>query len=280
MTPSKDPTRPKLSISLVLYDTNPDILLEAIRSMANAVAEAKTQNLIHEAVLFIVQNSNQVEIPSDSIERILASKEINFVLKQNTTNIGFGRAHNQIIKNELSDFSLILNPDTLLHKDSLSIGLNFLKTHPSVSVIGPKGFDPDCSYLSLSKSYPSVTSLFFRGLKSLTNIKLFDELTKRYQCAHLEKAKKPQRVEITSGCMMLCRTDHLKQIKGFNERFFLYFEDFDLCLRIKKIGDIYFLPNMTLIHRGGNTARKGLKHIWVFIRSAIIFFNCHGWRIF
>jgi GT2 family glycosyltransferase len=78
---------------------------------------------------------------------------------------------------------------------------------------------------------------------------------------------------------MLCRTDFLKKTGGFDERYFLYFEDFALSMEMQKHGALHFLPSMKIIHYGGDTAKKGLRHIVMFISSSIKFFNQYGWKL-
>ena len=87
-------------------------------------------------------------------------------------------------------------------------------------------------------------------------------------------------VEIVSGCCMLCRTTALQQVSGFDPDFFLYFEDFDLSLRLGKLGDVVYLPSMRVRHGGGNAATKGGNHQRYFVRSALRFFNKNGWKLF
>jgi GT2 family glycosyltransferase len=87
-------------------------------------------------------------------------------------------------------------------------------------------------------------------------------------------------VAIVSGCCMLCKTTSLQKEGGFDPRFFLYFEDFDLSLRLGKHGAVVYLPTMRVRHAGGNAARKGRQHRLYFIRSAVSFFNKHGWKLF
>ncbi|KUE80788.1 hypothetical protein ATO46_14560 [Aeromonas schubertii] len=83
---------------------------------------------------------------------------------------------------------------------------------------------------------------------------------------------------IVSGCFMLFRTDVLQQLGGFDPRFFLYFEDFDISLRAGKISRIAYVPQVKVVHHGGHASRKGWRHIWMFGRSMVTFFNIHGWR--
>jgi GT2 family glycosyltransferase len=77
---------------------------------------------------------------------------------------------------------------------------------------------------------------------------------------------------------MLAPTPALRAVGGFDERYFLYFEDFDLSLRLGEHGRLVFEPAMRIVHHGGYAARKGLRHVRYFLRSGIRFFNDHGWR--
>ena len=77
---------------------------------------------------------------------------------------------------------------------------------------------------------------------------------------------------------MLCRSDALQAVGGFDQRYFLHFEDLDLSLRMHAKGRVVSDPGVTLIHHGGHSAKKGLHHILLFARSAFRFFNTHGWR--
>jgi len=77
---------------------------------------------------------------------------------------------------------------------------------------------------------------------------------------------------------MLCRTEALKKINGFDDRFFLYFEDFALSIELRKLGKLMYIPSMKIIHLGGHAARKGMRHIFFFISSGFRFFNRYGWK--
>ena len=85
-------------------------------------------------------------------------------------------------------------------------------------------------------------------------------------------------ISISSGCFMMCRTSALYEVSGFDQNYFLYFEDFDLSLRIRRVGEIAYVPNVRIVHRGGKTANKGITHILMFCRSAVRFFKTYGWK--
>ena len=101
----------------------------------------------------------------------------------------------------------------------------------------------------------------------------------RYEMRDVCSGEAPVDVAIASGCFMLVRTAALRAVGGFNEDFFLYFEDFDLSLRLAEKGRLVFEPRMHIVHHGGYAANKGRAHVKYFIRSGIRFFNRHGWRL-
>lgn len=83
---------------------------------------------------------------------------------------------------------------------------------------------------------------------------------------------------IVSGCFMLFRTEPLKALKGFDPRYFLYFEDYDLSLRTAKLARIAYVPAVRVIHHGGGASRKGMAHVRMFVASAFKFYNRFGWK--
>ena len=85
-------------------------------------------------------------------------------------------------------------------------------------------------------------------------------------------------IMLASGCFMLVRTRALLAAGGFDDAYFLYFEDFDLSLRLGGQGRLIFNPAMRIVHHGGYAARKGMQHVKYFLRSGVMFFNQHGWR--
>ena len=85
---------------------------------------------------------------------------------------------------------------------------------------------------------------------------------------------------LVSGACMLFRTAVLREAGGFDPRFFLYFEDYDLSLRVARKTRIAYVPAVKVVHHGGHAARKGLRHIGLFVRGAATFFRLHGWKWF
>ncbi len=78
---------------------------------------------------------------------------------------------------------------------------------------------------------------------------------------------------------MFCRSEALRAVDGFDERYFLYFEDYDLSARISRLGEIFEVPEVVIKHFGGDTAHRGWLRIRRFLRSAFTFFRTYGWRL-
>ena len=84
-------------------------------------------------------------------------------------------------------------------------------------------------------------------------------------------------MSIVSGCFMFCRSENILQVRGFNTFYFLYFEDFDLSLRVGQDAKLAYVPDMKIRHDGGHSALKGAAHIVMLMRSAYRYFSRHGW---
>ena len=123
----------------------------------------------------------------------------------------------------------------------------------------------------LCKRYPSVLVLFLRGFAPRFVRRLFNRHLATYEMRDLCSGEHQANVAIASGCFMLLRTSALQAVGGFNEAFFLYFEDFDLSLRLGRLGRLVFDPAMRIVHHGGYAASKGRLHLKYFINSGVMF---------
>jgi len=195
-------------------------------------------------------------------------------------NIGYGCGHNLVISNLRSDLHLMLNPDVMLESDALIEAINVFCNDKSVVMLSPYAEESNGQKQYLCKRDPSVLTLFLRGFLPKFSRKYFPNRLYKYEMQELPEDKITGNIQLISGCFMLSDTQALKEIKGFNKNYFLYFEDFDLSLRIATLGKIVYAPNVRITHDGGKTATKGLSHVKMFLTSAVRFFSKHGWRFF
>lgn len=239
----------------------------------------KLDKILYPFNLTIVDNgNNRNQLLKITEEFQNDALKINLI--NNAKNIGYGKAHNKAILEASSKYHLILNPDVILDPFCLKNGLEYLKNNPTVGVISPKIKSASDELQFPVKRYPALLDLAVRaiGLHFLST--LFSKRLARYQMQRETLQNTPFNAELVSGCFLLCTTDKLQAIGGFDERYFLYFEDFALSIELSAICKLVYLPTVQIIHYGGNTAKKGIKHIVLFLTSAIKFYNRYGWKLF
>ena len=133
----------------------------------------------------------------------------------------------------------------------------------------------------LCKRYPTILDLFLRGFAPRPLQALFRKRLYRYEMRDVMDVEPPRDVigvPALSGAFMLAKRVAIDSTGGFDPRYFLYFEDFDWSVRLSRITQIAWLPSMRAVHHGGRAAHKGWKHVLMFVRSGIRFYNKHGWR--
>ena len=260
-----------LTISIVTYLPDQSSLTATLKSLKNAVAR------LHDATIsiWIIDNSPPCHQPG-WLKNL--SEEYSASLIHGHGNIGFGRGHNLILA-KAGDYHLILNPDVELDEDALTAALNFMNDHPDCGLVTPFVSWPDGSQQFLCKRIPTLLDLFLRGFAPQCVQSWFQERLNSYEMRDVIGKTTCWDPPIASGCCMLFRNDVLQRLSGFDPRFFLYFEDFDISLRASQISRIAYFPDMKIVHHGGHAARKGWRHIVMFVRSAVVFFNKHGWRL-
>jgi GT2 family glycosyltransferase len=275
-----------LSVSIVVYLPNLEILKICISSLIISLNKLIKKLNLDSIQIDIIDNSDNInnnfnyEI-TEFINSLNDKKNITFILSSFPDNPGFGTSHNHSLLNSISKYHLILNPDVLLKEDSLLKLVEYMEKNNTTDIVTPKVLDwIDANQLSnnqqyLIKSYPSVLKLFLRGFAPNFLKKIFASTLAAYECRDYDFSITHTNLEIVSGCFMFCKTESLKRVGGFDENFFLYFEDFDLSLRIKRKD---YFPEAIIYHKGGNTARKGWLHRKLFIKSAFQFFQKHGWK--
>jgi GT2 family glycosyltransferase len=172
-----------------------------------------------------------------------------------------------------------MKPDVELAPDALRAALEAMRNDPQIGVLAPavRGTSGERQYLC--KRYPSVWVLFLRGFAPRPVRALFAKKLDAYEMRDLAPDRFFAPVPLASGCFMLVRTALFARLGGFDPRFFMYFEDYDLSLRAGREAKVAYVPEARIVHHGGEASRKGLRHVTWFLRSAWRFFATHGWKI-
>lgn len=264
-------------MSVVVYRPNTSELRRTLSSLQAAIGTARTKRNGLTARVYLVDNGGMPDL-SSSIESLRCGGT-ECVTLTGHGNVGYGRGHNIAIAGAASRFHLVLNPDIDLDSDALVRALAFLDTHPDIGLLTPRIGSEDGGIQYLCRRYPTLLDLFVRGFLPARVRRLFENRLARYEMRNVINERDiVWDPPIVSGCFMLFRTEVLKQLNGFDSRYFLYFEDYDLSLRTHKVARIAYVPAVRVIHHGGGVARKGGAHIRMFMASAFRFFNRFGWK--
>jgi GT2 family glycosyltransferase len=257
-----------LSVSCVIYDTDFDILATTIESLYTAVQEAIKKKSLNACSFYLINNHPATSNSFQQAATLAKNLFTNIEIINGHGNIGYGRANNLAINKSQSELHLILNPDVKIDAAAIDEGIRFLAQNPDVDLVAPDATNNLGENEYLAKRMPNPLIIFLRGINNTTLNRVFKKQLDWYTYRDKLPTSEPLEIELASGCFMLCRTKVLKDIGGFSPKYFLYFEDFDLSLRIaKKV----LLPSMKIIHLGGKAAKKGSKHIQLFISSYLIF---------
>ena len=273
----------RLSISVVCYNSSSKHLQSLIDSLKISIKYLRQHYELPTIPVFIIDNSDNLNVLAElcSLEnQRLEEVEVELHRIAGHGNIGYGRAHNLALQVIDSDYHLILNPDVTLEEDALFLALALMTQNEEIKALSPNATDRYGNKQHLCKSYPSVFTLLIRGLGLSAFEKLFSERLSFYENQALPEDKPTEKEMLLGGCFMLVETQALKVVNGFDERYFLYFEDFDLSIRIGQLGKLVYAPEVRITHLGGNTSTKGLWHVQRFLISGIRFFNTHGWSFF
>lgn len=274
-----------LRVSIVCHASNKPELRRTLASLRRSCVVAFMDGHLKSISIVLVDNG-PVSVERKNIDALirdfptLAGASLDLIVLGDGANIGFGRGHNLAFDAGACDFHLVLNPDVELAPDAVSCALQFMRDNGACGALAPAVVNLSGEREYLCKRYPTLFDLFLRGFAP----RWLRQKNARQLANYEMRDMPPQAVywdpPIISGCFMLLRASVVKKITGFDPAYFLYFEDFDLSLRIASISRIAYVPTVKIVHAGGNAARKGLRHVWLFSRSAFTFFNRHGWRLY
>jgi glycosyltransferase involved in cell wall biosynthesis len=251
-----------LSISIVLYENDE----EEIQSLLNCIY---ANSLLYK--VYLIDNS-----ATDKLKTLVNKNDVEYIF--NNKNIGFGKAHNIALKKSINDslYHLVLNPDIEFETDVLEKIFDFMQAHKDVGQLLPKVFYRNGDLQKLCHLLPRPANLISR--RFFENTSWAKKINDKYELNGFAY-NKSLNIPNLSGCFMFLRCDVLKQTGLFDERFFMYLEDVDLCRRIHAISRTVFLPDVSIIHgfeKESYTNKIVLKH---HINSAIKYFNKWGWFI-
>ena len=251
---------------IVTYNTKREELKKIIGCFKNVNLNFK---------LWISDNSEKDSL-KDFIEE-LNDNRIEYIF--NNSNKGFGAGHNVIIEKLVKDdiiskYHLIINADIVFCEGTIEKLYRYMEKHEDIGQIGPKikGSDGELNYSC--KLLPTPFNLIFR--RFLPFRKLLDKMDYEYEMRWYDY-KDIMEVPVLSGCFMFIRREAFKNVGKFDERYFMYMEDYDLCRRIGEKYKVVCYPLAEIVHEHGKASYKSRKMMMIHAKSAIKYFNKWGW---
>ncbi|RDC54318.1 glycosyltransferase [Pedobacter chinensis] len=247
--------------SIVLYNNEATSLKKAIDSFLKAN---------NKGVLYLIDNST-----SDVLKKLANMERIHYI--HNPSNPGFGAAHNVALNLAIEagyQYHFIINPDIYFNVDIITPMLNYMQDRPDVGMLMPEVLNEDGSVQYLPKLLPSPFWIFRRKLKKPA--KIHQKFVDKYELQKVGR-RTIYNSPLLSGCFTLLNLTAIKELGGYDDQYFMYFEDFDLSRRIhRKYKTIYF-PNVSVYHSYDSGANKSSRLFSIFVSSAITYFNKWGW---
>lgn len=247
----------KLSICIVSWNTR-DLLRKCLASIYKYPPSCDFE-------VFVADNHS-----SDGTPDMVAKDFPQVLLIKNKENLGFARANNQIIEKTKGTHILLLNPDTEVFERSIDILIDLLDKNPDAGVVAPKLINSDGSLQRSCMGFPTLGAMAMRQL-FLEALLPFNPYTKRYLMTGFKHDRLAE-VDQPMGACLLVRKEIIDKLGAFDPQYYMFFDEVDLCFRIKKAGwKIFFDPASRVMHHGGTAVRKWspfkLSRVWTASRN-------------
>jgi GT2 family glycosyltransferase/lipopolysaccharide/colanic/teichoic acid biosynthesis glycosyltransferase len=243
-----------MDLSVIIVNYNVRQLLEnALTSIGRAMQGLRGE-------VFVVDNASD----DGSIEMVKA-KFPDVHLIENNYNAGFAKGNNVALARAAGHYILFINPDTIVQEDTIHVMLQFFRENPDVGLAGCKVLNPDGSFqLACRRSFPTPWVAFTK-ISGLSTMFPRSRLFGRYNLTYLSEDETYE-VEAISGSFMMMSRAAYEKVGGFDETFFMYGEDLDLCYRVSQGGfKVCYVHSTRIIHyKGESTKRSDLDEIRLF----------------
>jgi GT2 family glycosyltransferase len=244
----------KVSIIIVSWNVR-DLLKKCIESIF-----VFSKNIEFEVI--VVDNAS-----SDGTGEMVQKNFPEICFIQNKQNLGFATANNLGIEKAKGEYILLLNPDTEFVEDSLSLVVKKMESDKKIGVLGCKLINPDKTTQESVRRFPRIIDI---GVIFFKIYKIFPFLLNRYLEKDFDYSKE-QNVDQVMGAFFFVRGEVFDKIGPLDDKYFIWFEEVDFCLRAKKAGwDILYFPQTCVIHYGGKSfeqAGTAQKQAWFFKSS-------------
>ena len=250
----------RVSVSIVSYNSADEI----------AAAIDSVLQYTHGVAVSVVIADNASE---DNTVALLRERYPQVTVLEMGGNLGFGAAHNRAIATVDSEYHVVMNPDITFDSDVLSALAAYLDENETAVLATPLILNADGSVQAVPRVLPKRRYMFAGQLERFGGVfrRWRDEYTRRRETFDV-----PTAIAFCTGCFMMVRTATLKEVGGFDDRFFMYMEDADLSRRLARHGALMLVPDVKVTHRWEKASGKSGKFLKIHLQSMRRYFK--KWR--
>ncbi len=242
------------------------------------IVNYNVRHFLETCILSIIEASKNMTVEiividnnsSDDSCKVLKKTYPEVKLIKNKKNYGFSTANNQGVKIAKGEYLLVLNPDTIVAEDTFEKLITLSKSRINLGIIGVKLVDGSGNFLPESKRGIPTPKVSFNKL-----FRISSKQTGKYYATHLEENESGI-VDVLVGAFMFLKKSVYNEVNGFDEDYFMYGEDIDLCYKILNKGyQNYYFSNTQVIHFKGESTKKDIKYLRFFHKAMKIFYKKH-----
>ena len=245
---------PKVTGCIVTYNN-----MKTIKKAVDTILEYTDENFR----LYVVDNNS-----TDGTPKFIRENYPEVCVIETGTNSGFGAGHNIVLPMLTSEYHIVINPDIVINENAIEKIIDFMDANPDIGLLSPKICFPDGREQILGKRNPRLKYLIASRMRDEENP---SKLLREYAMKDCDLSEVTD-IENTTGCFMVFRTSVFKELKGFDEGYFMYFEDADIARRAKKISRVVYYPHATILHEWGRESKRNFKLMLIHIQSMFRYF--------
>lgn len=255
----------KLSIIIVSWNVRED-LIRCLRSVEENQPSGEFETII-------IDNGS-----TDGTVEAVKRSFPEVVVLTNSENCGFAAANNQGIEIAKGQYILLLNPDTIVHSNSIDQLIDFMDNNLDIGVCGPKLLNADGTTQGSVRQFPTFRAALYRHT-IFKVLLIFRKQQHRYMMRHFSYDRQMD-VDQVTGAAFMTRKSIVDQIGAMDEQFFMYYEEVDFCYRVNKAGyRIVFTPTAAITHFGGQSSGQiPIENRMMLVKSMLMFFRKHRGR--
>ena len=260
-----------VSVIIISFNTR-DVLRQCLQTV-----ERESEGMAVEII--VVDNASK-----DMSVEMVGEEFPHVVLVEHAENVGFGAANNAAIRKARGRYVVLLNSDAFLEPGALRLAVEHMDATPRAGVGGARLVSADGSWQPSAHEFPSVwlDFLMISGLQNkYSKSRMFGRMDRSW-----DDSMQAAKVDWVTGAFLIVRPEALQKAGPFDEEFFLYFEEVDLCRRFKLAGyEVWYWPDIVVVHLGGESAkggdlevsRSGTQVMLWHMRSSLIYYRkYHG----